>query len=1202
MSQLLSFASFELRYQLRRPVNFVFMAVMFFFGFLFAASDAVRIGGVSGAVHINAPSVVNQAVAILTLVGMVMTCAIAGTAILRDFEIKAHELLFTTRLRKSSFVFGRFLGAWIVTVLVFSCSSLGLWFGAHMPWVDADKLGPFTLAAYLQPILVYVVPNALLVSALFFAVGILTRSFLAVYVQGIVLFVGWSIAVTSLSDLDNRSLAAALDPFGLIATDLVQDYWTVAEKNSLVVPLTGDLLVNRLLWVGVGLIVLLAAYRMFRMAAFPGARRRGKRLVEADAPAGPRAVPTAIPPARQSFGAAGAARNFLTLVRLYYRDIVRARPFIALVLIGMVFTMANASYADRMYGTTTYPVTYAMVEVIGGFGLFFLILTAMYAAELMWRERGLRCDQIHDATPVSTTLTFASKIVALLGVYATLLAALIGVGVLFQTFKGYTDYELGVYVVSLYGFTLPSLALVVCLAFFLQALIDNKYLGIGLLVLYYAVTLVLGAWGVDDRLMVYDGVPAPTYSAMNGFGPNVAMNVWMTAYYFAFAAILLALARLLLPRGTAGGWRSRLRRARSRVTPAWLVFLGLAVAAFLGLGAFAYHNIHVLNVYRSADAGKALQAEYERDYKQYQALPQPRIVGAEVHVDLFPETGHARARGSFRLVNNSAAAIETVHVVLPEELTIHALEFDRPATLERDDPRLRYQIYRLAPPLAPQATMALNFDLGAEREGFANRGRSTRLVANGSFISNTELTPTIGYQERGELSDADDRKEQGLPERPRMHPIDDMAARNNTYLASDSDWIDFKASVCTAPDQIAIAPGYLQREWEQDGRRCFAYAMDAKILNFYSFLSARYEVLRDQHAGIDIEIYYQKGHEYNLARMVKGIKKSLDYFQANFSPYQYRQIRILEFPRYDTFAQAFPNTVPFSEGIGFIARVRDDDPEDLDYPFYITAHEVAHQWWAHQVVGADVQGATMLSESLAQYSALMVMEDELGPDKMKKFLRYELRGYLQGRGDERKQELPLMRNENQQYIHYQKGSLVFYALKDLIGEDVLNGALARLIREQAGKGPPFAVADDLVKILREVTPPDEQYIITDLFETITLYDNKASEATVSEKDGKFTVRFKVTARKIRADGLGNPTKVPIDDFIDIGVFAAPGATDYVLGKPLLLERRRLRSPSPEEPVVEQIIEVVVDEAPYRAGIDPYNKLIDRDADDNTAAF
>lgn len=1201
MSQFLSFVGFELRYHVRRPVNYVFMAVMFFFGFLFAATDAVRIGGVSGAVHVNAPYVVNTAVMVLTLVGMVVTSAIAGTAILRDFEFKVHELLFTTRLRKSSFVFGRFLGAWLVTVIVLACSALGLWVGAHMPWVDADKLGPFVSGAYIRPILLYVVPNAVLTCALFFAVGILTRSFLAVYIQGVVLFVGWSIASTSLSDLDNETLAALLDPFGLIATTLVGRYWTVEEQNTLLMDLTGPLLYNRLLWVGVGALVLLGAYRMFRMEAFPGARR-GKAAPEVPA-SGLRAVPAPLPAATQRFGVAAALTGFVTMTRLYYLDIVRARAFRAITLIGMLTTGYTASQADKLYGTTTYPVTYALIEVIEGFGLFFLILTAVYVAELMWRERGLKCDQIHDATPVSSSVTLASKIVSLLLVYATLLLVLIGVGVVFQTLKGYTHYELDVYFGYLYGVTFPSLALVVLLGFFLQTLVNNKYLGIGLIVLYYVATLVLSVWGIDHRLLRYDNALEPVYSAMNGFGPNVGMYTWLTAYYAAFALVLLAVARLLLPRGTASGWRSRLRLARTRVTARWAAFLGVAAAAWLGLGWFAYQNIHVLNVYRSTDATEALQAEYERTYKQSPRLPEPRVVAADVHVDLYPERGHARARGSYKLQNRNAVDVDVVHVLLAEDLTIHALEFDRGATLERDDPRLHYLIYRLAAPLRPQETMTLTFDLGAEREGFANAGRSTRVVANGTFFNNTEMMPMIGYQEGFELADPDKRKEQGLPERPRMHPYDDMEARNNTYIASDSDWIDFKASVCTAPDQIAIAPGYLEREWEQDGRRCFAYAMDAKILHFYSFLSARYSVLRDRHAGVDIEIYYQEGHEYNLARMVDAVKKSLDYFQANFSPYQHRQVRILEFPRYATFAQSFPNTIPFSESIGFIARVRPDDPEDLDYPFYVTAHEVAHQWWAHQVIGADVQGATMLSESLSQYAALMVMEKEYGPDKMKKFLAYELRGYLQGRGFERREELPIARNENQQYIHYQKGSLVFYALKDYLGEDVLNAALARLIREQARKGPPFAVADDLVNILREVTPPQYQYLITDMFEAITLYDNKASEPEVTEKDGKFVVRFKVSARKLHAQALGKELAVPVDDYIDIGVFAAPGPTDYVLGKPLFFERRRLTSTTgPNGPIAEQVIEVIVDERPYRAGIDPYNKLIDRDVDDNTTVF
>src|SRR5204862_2016083 len=145
------------------------------------------------------------------------------------------------------------------------------------------------------------------------------------------------------------------------------------------------------------------------------------------------------------------------------------------------------------------------------------------------------------------------------------------------------------------------------------------------------------------------------------------------------------------------------------------------------------------------------------------------------------------------------------------------------------------------------------------------------------------------------------------------------------------------------------------------------------------------------------------------ARMIDAVKKSLEYYSANFGPYQYHQLRIVEFPRYAAFAQSLPNTIPFSESIGFIARV--EGPDDVDYPFYVTAHEVAHQWWAHQLIGANVQGSTLLSESLAQYSALMVQEKEYGRDKMRRFLKYGLDRYLGDRGGERGQETPLVRAE-----------------------------------------------------------------------------------------------------------------------------------------------------------------------------------------------
>jgi aminopeptidase N len=464
------------------------------------------------------------------------------------------------------------------------------------------------------------------------------------------------------------------------------------------------------------------------------------------------------------------------------------------------------------------------------------------------------------------------------------------------------------------------------------------------------------------------------------------------------------------------------------------------------------------------------------------------------------------------------------------------------------------------------------------------------VVENGTFIDSFEYFPHLGYQPFAELQDRNKRRKYGLPPIERMRPQSDMNARMNSQLSREADWINLDTTVSTSPDQIALAPGYLQKEWTQNGRRYFHYKTTSPILDFWSYLSARYQVKRGEWKGIPIEIYYDAKHPYNVDRMIDAVKKSLDYFTTEFSPYQHKQVRILEFPGYRTFAQSFPNTIPYSERIGFIADLRRKD--SIDYVFYVTAHEVAHQWWAHQIIGGDVQGATMLVETMAQYSALMVMEKEYGKDQMRRFLRYELDRYLEGRGGELVAEMPLMLVEDQNYVHYRKGSLVMYALRDAIGEEKVNQALRTFIEKHAFQGPPYPTAGDLVSEFRAVTPPEKRSIIHDLFETITLYDNRAKDVRVAAlPGGKYRVTFTIDAKKLRASGSGEEKEVPVDDWIDIGVLGEK-SKETKEEKVLLLEKRHITKP-------ETTIEVVVNEKPTKAGIDPLNKLVDRNPSDNT---
>jgi hypothetical protein len=251
---------------------------------------------------------------------------------------------------------------------------------------------------------------------------------------------------------------------------------------------------------------------------------------------------------------------------------------------------------------------------------------------------------------------------------------------------------------------------------------------------------------------------------------------------------------------------------------------------------------------------------------------------------------------------------------------------------------------------------------------------------------------------------------------------------------------------------------------------------------------------------------------------------------------------------------------------------------------------MGHQYWAHQVCGADMQGSEMMSEGFAQYAALMVMEKEYGKDKMKKFLKYEMDGYLRGRSREFEAERPLMQTESQPYIHYQKASVAMYYLKEMIGEEKVNSALRSLIDSFAYRQPPYPTSLAAIRAFERVTPDTLKYVIDDLFKKITLFSNRMLEVTCHKTGNGFQVNLKTTSQKFNADSLGKETEVPISDYIDIGVFAKPGNKGEA-GKPLMLKRVKITQK-------ENTFSFTTKKEPYQAGIDPYNYLIDRIPDDN----
>lgn len=1184
MRAMFAIAGFEARQRVKLLSTWVYFFMFLAMAMLWMAAA----GGVfkeasitfGGKVFINAPRSVALTVASLGCLGVIVMAAMMGRAVQQDVEYQMHHFFFSAPIGKHAYVFGRFLGALLALALVFSSIPLGAWLGNFIPGIDPDRLGPAVLGTYVRPYLLTLLPNLFIFGAIFFVLAALTRRMLPVYVGSVVMMIGYIVAPSLARDLDYKTLAALIDPFGTTALIRLTEYWTVAERNTLGIPFDGIYLLNRAIWLAFGAVVLLLGYWRFDFIAGNDHGGRAGAAADTTVPLSNAAMQTREAP---DFAARSLGLLLVKSIWFNLRESIKNIYFAVLLLAGALALLAASLNMGAIFGTNTYPVTYQILDLIAGvYGLVMLIVTTFYAGELVWREREARIAQMIDALPLPSWLPLMGKTLSLVALQAVMLFFAMLCGMLIQLSKGYLALEPGLYLHRLFLIDLPQYALLAVLAIALQAIINQKYLAYFAMVLYYLVTIAIHAFGFEHPLLVYGVSPAIVYSAMNGFGHFLAVERAFNVYWGGAALMLLAMTLLLWPRGAGERFAVRLQQARRGLTMPVIGVFGTGLVLFASAGALLYYNMNIVGHFRTAYANDQLRAEYEQRYRQFAALPQPRIADVTLAVDIQPEQRSLRVKGTYLLENRTAVPVTELIVSQIEGPTMQ-LHFSQTATLVTRDVERGFYRYRLAAPLPPGARMTLGFDMAFAPGGVLGMGRDTPVVANGTFFRN-DVLPHIGYVEALQLRDERDRRTHGLQPQERMLPRDDPAGVANNYLGADADRIGFDAVVSTSPDQIAIAPGSLVREWSAGGRRYFHYRMDQPMLNFYAFQSARYEVRHERWQDVAIDLFYHPGHEFNLDRMAKGAKATLAYASAQFAPYPLHELRIVEFPRYASYAQSFAGTIAFSEGLGFIAKVDDSKPKDIDYPFYVTAHETAHQWWAHQLIAANTRGGTVLSETLSEYTALMVMKQTMGAAKMRRFLRYNLDLYLMGRATEPKKELPLAQNENQDYIHYRKGSLAMYLLADLIGEDKVNGALRGMLAQFAHP-PPYPTVTPLIAALRAATPPDKAYLIDDLFDAIVLYENRAIGASaVKRPDGKYVVSLQAHAGKYRADELGGETGAALGDYIEFGV-------DDADGKPLLREWRKVSGNT-------VALQMVVDRLPARAGIDPDNKLIDRKPADN----
>ncbi|HEX8253232.1 MAG TPA: hypothetical protein VF846_08810 [Thermoanaerobaculia bacterium] len=1205
-------ARFEVAYQLRRPWTWLFFIALVVFAFLLTR-DGMLAEALQDEFFVNSPFGVAKTTVTCTLIWLLMTAVVAGEAAARDVSTRMYPLLWTCRISKREYLGGRFVAALLVNALLLLAVQGGVLLAVYAPGIDPVLIGPFRPAAYLMAYGFLALPNAFAATAIQFLLASRSGRPMSSYLGSVLLFFMSFVAGMFLLLQGRQHLARLVDLVGVhfILSDL-SHLWTTAEKSTRLIALEGTVLTNRLLWLGIGFTAIAMTYAQFRFAhrsekapflrLFRAPRRVARKAGQfQETPAKQRAR---FPPVPRATGFALSARQTLTIAAASFRTIVWSWAGLAMLAGIPALTVLVVRDQMEMNGVPFVPATARVItELTGPISaemsrwVIVPLLIVFFAGELVWREREAGAGEITDAMPGSEWAPLLGKFTGLGAVLTVFMALLMTAGVIAQSTMGHHDFQLGLYAKTLFGLQLPEYLLFAVLAIALHVVVNQKHIGHLVAIIASVFIGLASMFGIEHDLLIYGAGPSWQYTEMGGFGATVGPWLWFKLYWAAWALLLLVVARLLWVRGRESGSRLRLRLARRRMTRATALTGAVALALILGFGGFIFYNTNVLNDYVSAAENAERRAEYERRYGRYARAPQPRIAGTRLHVEIEPERREVDIRGSYELVNRGTAAIKSIHVA-----TVRAAETDvalnRPAEFAQRDDELGHRIYVLEKPLQPGDRLRLTFRVQVKPRGFTENGIDPSVAANGTNFTTGQWLPAIGYQRSRELTSPAERREHGLPARPLIASLYDVEARRDR-----EEKIAFEAIIGTDDDQVAVTGGVLRRTWKArsaDGRarRYFHYASETPVTNEQYIFSARYALheaqwqaaSRNAATPVAIRIFHDPRHTRQLERMVQSIRASLDYFTGQFGQYPYSHVTFVEHPGDGDGAgiHAIPAMLIWEEGFAFWNP--EDKPGSLDHPFAVIAHEMAHQW---TVPYASVEGAPVLSEGVAWYYAMRAVEKSRGPAQLRLLLRFMRRPHPHPpirRGE------PLLRGLDP-YMAYRRGPFALYALSEAIGEERVHTALRRLVEQHRPPEAPLATMLDLYRELQTVTPASFQPLLHDLFEVNTFWDFETERVTAKQTaTGMWEVTLQVKARKSAFDEAGVETVLPMNAWVEIGVFGAAAEGHGALSAPLYVQKHRISAGT-------ATIRVTVPRKPVLAGIDPYHLLdwVENEDDDNIEA-
>lgn len=1151
--------------------NRSFYAILVFFVSLGVLMGTVANFSYSNSFY-NGSYVLNGVIGITSLLCIFSTTLLAAQTLFREKESDFDSILFATPLRKMPYVASRFTIIFFVNAAAYFLFVTGLFVGQILRSPGNESFGSFHLIYYLQPYLVLLIPNILFCIAVACCIGLLTGSKMLVYVSGVfIYFLYWGISFYTNSPLiansapvtaESMRLAAIVDPFG-IASFLEQTYyWSAVQRNSQLLQLKGNFLINRLLYLLISLALLAGAYVKFNFTI------KNEKATK-------RKSGTGVLPADQKYVVAdtcttGLRYDFKAMtgfLRIELKNILTSIP-VWIVIAGWVGFFMLEAFSD-IEGNSRIPEKFATTglivkNILSGLPLIALMVLLFFGNEIYWRSAIARFNQLENATPVKRAVVLLSQWLSLSFVGLFLILVSICSGLVIQLIKGTAAIEWQLYFTLFYLVGLP-LALNAGLIICIQAMIKNRWMGIFIAgVFIFLMHTSLGKlFLINHPLLKFANTYQGDYSSMNGFGNDFTAFGFYMLFWTGISVIVFLVAVRL----------NDYKRNGKNSLP--VRGIAIATAATIVAVVFGVYIFRETKLESGKDSNNRMES-YERNYQWLKTKPQLSIATVATDIDLFPSRNGYRVEGFYHLVNNSVESIDSVFINAHRSMRWRTLQIENGVVIKADEINGVY-IFRLKRPASPGDSVRMQFEFAYEGSAFNRPAGFNTIINNGSFVRISRFFPTVGFNDDDQIEDAAERRKRGLP--PVMIKALEAPGREK------KEFIQLDMTVSTNDDQLAIGVGKLIAQWKKQGRNYYRYITPAPVPFRFAVSSGNYSVLKAKYGNLDMELYYSPKHGKNARHLLAVAKESANYFEKNFGPYPFDQLRLVEISSITKgFAgTAYPASLFINENFGF-QNLLEENPEK-DILNEMVSHEISHSWWGNAAISPDErEGSSLLTETLAMYSELMIYKKMYGDSVLVSRVNVHKDIYLSSRAGS--DEEPLHRlNPQKPHLSYDKGMVVMYQMYKLLGEEKLNLALRNFYNKYAYPNT-APVSTDLLNELYNVASPVQHLKIDEWFKKIVTYDIQWEKAAVS-KTGTDHYRLELAGKVERydEDGKGNSRLTSFNDSLYIDVIDKTG---YRSGLKIPVDNGKFST----------VIETV--RLPDHVTADPYLLLLTRDEEAKTA--